>query len=79
MIKSEAKLIELYYCKALKKTGEPLVTTYHWKDGSKEEVRGHKSLYLKGEQIDRLEVVYNNAKGKARRSGATTVLKVFMK
>lgn len=74
-----AKLIETYYCKSLKDTGEPLVSTYYWRDGTKDIVNGHKSLHVKGENIDRIEIVYNNATGKAKRSGASTVLKVYLK
>jgi len=75
---SAIKQINAYYCKALKKTGTPLINQYIWKDGTIE-TQATDHLVVRGEYIEKIEMVYNNATGKAKRSGATTMLKVFMK
>lgn len=72
MGKKRVPIYIVYYCKALKKTGSPIVciTT---KTGKEEHL---KSLDLRGFNV---KMAFNNAKGKPKNSGATTVLEVYVK
>jgi len=66
----------VYYCKADKKTGKPVVVTKP--DGSSKNVKKWTlDLFDKEGKPVRIEVEFNNSEKKARRSGATTVLKVL--
>jgi len=72
MGKKRVPIYIVYYCKALKKTGSPIVciTT---RTGKEEHLR---SLDLKGFDV---RMSFNNATGNPKKSGATTVLEVFAK
>ena len=60
---------KLYYCKSRKKTGDPIVVEYP--DGS---VSFHDQFCTEGKF--RLSMKFNNAKGRAKKSGATTLLEI---
>ena len=66
----------IHYCKADKKTGKPVVITD--KDGNMKNVKKWvwQGLDHSGKAV-RFEIEFNNSKGKAKKSGATTVLKVY--
>jgi hypothetical protein len=67
----------VHYCKADKKTGKPVVIT-DMKDKSTKNVKSWSmDLYDENDVPVRIEVVFGNATGKAKASGATTVLKVM--
>ena len=59
----------IYYCKSLKKTGKPIIV----KDLDTKEEYTTDSIILRNVDI---EMSYKNSTGKAKASGATTVLKV---
>lgn len=58
----------VYYCKSLKTTGKPLVVTLENGD-----VVNTNDFSMTNVDI---RIKFNNAKGKAKRSGATTVLEI---
>jgi len=59
----------IHYCKSLKKTGKPIIVL----DTSTGKEKNVKSI--KG--FGYWEVKYNNARGKEKRRGATTTLRVW--
>ena len=66
----------VHYCKALKSTGKPVIV------GGKNGEKSVKKWTWEGFDKDgvtpvRMEIEFGNSKGKAKASGATTVLKVF--
>ena len=67
--------VDIHYCKALKKTGKPIVLTY--KNGTVLYTNRWVRTYYDHEGNEwRFIIKFNNSKGKAKRSGATTVLQV---
>ena len=70
----------VHYCKADKKTGNPVTITdvYRGKAQMVTKVSKWKmDLFDKEGNPVRLEIEFNNSTGKAKASGATTVLKVY--
>jgi len=67
----------IHYCKADKKTGKPVVVTDVAKGSTKNVKKWHMDLFDGNGYPVRIEVEFNNSKGKAKSSGATTVLKVM--
>mgnify|MGYP006081441341 FL=1 len=68
---------EIHYCKADKKTGKPVVVT-NMANGSTKNVKKWKlDLFDKDGYPVRVEVEFGNSSGKAKNSGATTVLRVL--
>lgn len=65
--------MKVYYCKSKKKTGKPIIID----DG--DSVKYVKEIYIKCNHCGHYvgEVKYNNSNGKAKRSGATTVLELY--
>lgn len=61
---------KLYYCKSRKKTGDPIVLEYE--NGE----RVFYNTFCRDYGRVKLSMKFNNAKGKAKKSGATTVLEV---
>ena len=65
----------IHYCKADKKTGKPVVIT------DKRGRRNVKKWVWKGKDLKnkpiRMEIEFNNSMGKAKASGASTVLKIY--
>lgn len=62
------KIAEIYYCKSLKKTGKPIVVKFDTMEYNVKQIRFN--------DVD-IKMKFNNARGKAKRSGATTVLEVY--
>lgn len=58
----------IYYCKALKKTGKPIVVV---------DDKGKSTTTNLIEGYGHYRVAFNNATGKAKASGATTILEVW--
>lgn len=69
MVSKKPDLI-VYYCKALKKTGKPIII----RNISTGKERTTNSFSLKNVTI---KMVFNNSTGSIKRRGATTVLEVF--
>lgn len=70
----------IHYCKADKKSGKPVVVTDYTKSpkGNVKNVsKWHMDLFDEHGYPVRIEVEFNNTKDKAKRSGATTMLKVM--
>jgi hypothetical protein len=68
----------IHYCKADKKSGKPVVVTDM--NGNTTNVKKwNMNLFDKMGNPVRIEVAFNNADGKAKRSGATTMLRVLVK
>ena len=68
----------VHYCKADKKTGKPVIITDMVAD-TRTNVRKWSMLvkdYNTGKPI-RIEVEFNNSFGKAKKQGATTILKIL--
>jgi hypothetical protein len=63
-------MLRIHYCKALKKTGKPIIVL----DTDSGQEYNTDSIELKNVNI---RVQFNNAKGKERKRGATTILEVF--
>ena len=61
--------IQAYYCKSLKKTGKPIVI----RDLEKGTETTTDNLVL--ENVD-ISMIFQNATGKAKQSGATTILEI---
>jgi hypothetical protein len=61
---------KLYYCKSRKKTGDPIVLEYE--NGE----RLFYNTFVRDYGNIKLKMRFGNAKGKAKKSGATTVLEV---
>lgn len=61
--------IDLWYCKNRKKTGKPVAVEING-------VRRYKRGFTKTINGVRFSMVYGNAKGQAKRSGATTIIKI---
>lgn len=66
----------IHYCKADKKSGKPVVVTDS-KGRAKNVKKWHMDLFDEHGYPVRIEVEFNNTDGKAKRSGATTMLKVM--
>ena len=66
----------VHYCKADKKSGKPVIVT-NAKGERRKTNKWKMNLFDKDGNAIRLEIVFNNSKGKAKAQGATTVLKVF--
>ena len=62
----------VYYCMALKKTGKPIIVF----DIDKKKSKNTNRVAFNNVNI---RMVFNNATGKAKRSGATTILEVYKK
>lgn len=60
--------ITAYYCKALKDTGKPIVIIKKGKKSTNTNKLVMKNINIK--------MKFNNARGKAKKSGATTVLEI---
>lgn len=60
----------LWYCKANKKTGKPIII----QDLEKGTIRKTNKINLKNVNI---RMSFNNSMGKAKSSGATTILEVY--
>ena len=70
----------IHYCKADKKSGKPVVVTDYAKSAKgnvKNVSKWHMDLFDEHGYPVRIEVEFNNTEGKAKRSGATTMLKVM--
>jgi hypothetical protein len=70
----------IHYCKADKKSGKPVVVTDYTKSpkGNVKNVsKWHMDLFDEHGYPVRIEVEFNNTKDKAKRSGATTMLKIM--
>lgn len=63
------KRIDLWYCQAKKKTGNPVAVEING-------VRRYKRGFTKTINGVRFSMIFGNAKGTAKRSGATTILKI---
>ena len=63
---------DIYYCKSLKKTGKPIIVYDHEKKSEKHTSR----VRFKNVNI---EMTFMNSKGRAKRRGATTILRVTRK
>jgi hypothetical protein len=61
---------QIYYCKSLKKTGKPIIV----KDLETGKETTTDEIEMKNVNI---KIKYGNSKGKAKASGATTVLEVW--
>ena len=68
---------EIHYCKAEKKTGKPVVVTNMANGHTKNVKKWHMDLFDKDGYPVRVEVEFGNSSGKAKSSGATTVLRVL--
>lgn len=66
----------IHYCKADKKSGKPVVVTDS-KGKAKNVKKWHMDLFDEHGYPVRIEVEFNNSDGQAKRSGATTMLKVM--
>jgi hypothetical protein len=66
----------IHYCKADKKTGKPVVVTDS-KGKTKNVKKWHMDLFDDNGYPVRVEVEFNNSRGKAKSSGATTVLRIL--
>ena len=64
-----SKELEIYYCKALKRTGKPIVVT------DKKTGRSRHTNRVRMCNVN-IEIMFNNSTGRARKRGATTVLRV---
>lgn len=67
----------IHYCKADKKTGKPIIVTDMTDESRTNVSKWSLDLFDKHGEPVRLEVKFNNSTGKAKRQGATTMLKVF--
>lgn len=70
----------IHYCKADKKSGKPVVVTDYAKSAKgnvKNVSKWHMDLFDEHGYPVRIEVEFNNTEGRAKRSGATTMLKVM--
>jgi len=58
----------IYYCKSLKDTGKPIIVNM-----------GKRTINTDEVVLNNVNIImkFNNSKGAAKRSGATTVLEVF--
>jgi len=66
----------LHYCKADKHTGKPIIVTNMQTNKRRNTDKFIMNLYDKtGKQVQ-LRMEFRNAKGKAKRQGATTVLEI---
>lgn len=63
-------MLRIHYCKALKKTGKPIIV----KDMDSGKETNRKSIRLNNVNI---VMRFENAKGKEKKRGATTVLEVY--
>lgn len=63
---------KVWYCKSLKKTGKPIIL----QDLVKNLQVNTEIVEFKNVDI---RIEYNNSTGKAKKSGATTVLEVFLR
>lgn len=68
---------EIHYCKAEKKTGKPVVVTNKVNGTTKNVKKWHMDLFDENGYPVKIEVEFGNASGKAKNSGATTVLRVM--
>lgn len=62
--------IRLWYCKADKKSGKPIIV----QDVEKGTTRNTNKIVYKNVTI---KMEFNNSKGKAKSSGATTILEIW--
>ena len=62
----------VWYCKSLKDTGKPIMV----QDMESNKITNHKRISL--DNVD-VKMAFHNSKGKAKSSGATTVLEVYEK
>ena len=67
----------LHYCKADKKTGKPLVVTDMLSKRSRNTAHWKRVLYTKNGKKVILKCDFKNSTGKAKQSGATSVLQIF--
>jgi hypothetical protein len=67
----------VHYCKADKKTGKPVIVTDGITGDTRNVRKWSMDLFDKDGYPVRLEVEFNNSTSKAKRQGATTILKVF--
>lgn len=70
------KEVTIHYCKEYKKIGTPVVVTDMKTKRERLTNKWSRILQDTSGQEWRISVVFNNSTGKAKRSGATTVLKV---
>jgi hypothetical protein len=67
----------IHYCKAKKKTGKPVIITDCLTGDTMNVKKWKIDLFDKNGVPVRLEVEFNNSSAKAKKQGATTVLKIF--
>jgi hypothetical protein len=68
---------EIHYCKADKKSGKPVVVTDKASGNTTNVKKWKMDLFDKDGYPVRIEVEFGNSSGKAKKSGATTVLRVM--
>lgn len=68
---------EIHYCKADKKTGKPVIITNKVNGTTKNVKKWHMDLFDENGYPVKIEVEFGNSSGKAKSSGATTVLRVL--
>jgi len=77
MVRGMYPIIKLWYCKFLKKEGKPIMVQDMKTKKTKNTNKFHMRLYDKqGNPVD-LRMEFANARGKAKASGASTILEIW--